>query len=664
MNDRIAILGLGYVGLPLATEFAKKFKVLGYDSDPKRVNELNLLIDKTKQVDPSKLKNSLKRKLVLSSNENMLKDFNVYISTVPTPVSAKKKPDLTYLISVSKTIGKYLKKGDLVIYESTVYPGCTEEECIPVLEKSSGLTFNKDFFCGYSPERINPNDKKHTIKNIVKITSGSNKKTALFVDNLYKKIIKSGTHCTSSIKIAEAAKVIENSQRDINIAFVNELAKICSLLKIDTLDVLEAASSKWNFLNFKPGLVGGHCIGVDPYYLTYKAQSVGYHPEIILAGRRLNDGMGAYISVQLVKAMLKKLIHVQDSRVLVMGLTFKEDCPDHRIINCAFKLHEENLDKQLVLVSKDTNMRLKARSLGLLAEDYTTDAIEDVSHIYPGSRLIEDVSSAEIDMIYDADGVDFNDLKSIKKPIPNENYILRNGQKSVLAYFDPFEKKITQINNLNAYGITPRNAEQSFALNMLLDERIQLVTLSGKAGTGKTLLALACALEKRKRFRKIFLARPIVPLSNKDLGFLPGDIHSKLDPYMQPLFDNLSVIRHQFKSNEKRAQRINEMLEEEKLLITPLAYIRGRSLQKSFFIVDEAQNLTPHEIKTIITRAGEGTKVVFTGDIHQIDHPYLDKKSNGLTYLISRMKGQNVFAHITLEKGERSDLAELASNLL
>jgi len=344
--------------------------------------------------------------------------------------------------------------------------------------------------------------------------------------------------------------------------------------------------------------------------------------------------------------------------------TFKEDCPDHRIINCAFKLHEENLDKQLVLVSKDTNMRLKARSLGLLAEDYTTDAIEDVSHIYPGSRLIEDVSSAEIDMIYDADGVDLDNLKSIKKPIPNENYILRNGHKSVIAHFDPFEKKVTQINNLNAYGITPRNAEQSFALNMLLDDRIHLITLSGKAGTGKTLLALACALERRKRFRKIFLARPIVPLSNRDLGFLPGDIHSKLDPYMQPLFDNLSVIRHQFKSNEKRAQRINEMLEEEKLLITPLAYIRGRSLQKSFFIVDEAQNLTPHEIKTIITRAGEGTKVVFTGDIHQIDHPYLDKKSNGLTYLISRMKGQNVFAHITLEKGERSDLAELASNLL
>ena len=344
--------------------------------------------------------------------------------------------------------------------------------------------------------------------------------------------------------------------------------------------------------------------------------------------------------------------------------TFKDDCPDHRIINCAFKLHEENPDRLLVLVSKDTNMRLKARSLGLLAEDYTSDAIEDISEIYSGNRLIEDVSSSEIDMVYESNGIETVHLKSIEEPRPNENFILRNGQKSVLTYYDPFEKKIVQINKLKAYGISPRNAEQSFALNILLDNRIQLITLSGKAGTGKTLLALASALEKRKDFRKIFLARPIVPLSNRDLGFLPGDIQSKLDPYMQPLFDNLSVIRHQFKHNDKRGLRINEMLEQEKLLITPLAYIRGRSLQKSFFIVDEAQNLTPHEVKTVITRAGEGTKIIFTGDIHQIDHPYLDKKSNGLTYLISRMTGQDVFAHITLEKGERSNLAELASNLL
>jgi PhoH-like ATPase len=309
-------------------------------------------------------------------------------------------------------------------------------------------------------------------------------------------------------------------------------------------------------------------------------------------------------------------------------------------------------------------MRLKARSLGINAEDYSTDAVDDVSQIYTGNRLVEDVSSEQIDLIYKSHSVDIEDLDAVINPHANENFILRNGQKSVLAAFDPFEEKIVQINKPIAYGIAPRNAEQSFALNMLMDNRIQLVTLSGKSGTGKTLLALAAALERRTDFQQIFLARPIVPLSNKDLGFLPGDIQSKLDPYMQPLFDNLAVIRHQFKHNDKRTGKINEMLEQDKLLITPLAYIRGRSLQKTFFIVDEAQNLTPHEVKTVITRAGEGTKVVFTGDIHQIDHPYLDKRSNGLTYLISRMKGQDVFAHITLEKGERSELAELASNLL
>ena len=344
--------------------------------------------------------------------------------------------------------------------------------------------------------------------------------------------------------------------------------------------------------------------------------------------------------------------------------TFNEDCPDNRIINCAYKLHHENSGQDVILVSKDTNMRLKARSLGINAEDYSTDAVENVSQIYTGNRLVEDVSSEQIDLIYKSHSVDIEDLDAVIDPQANENFILRNGQKSILAAFDPFDEKIVQINNPIAYGIKPRNAEQSFALNMLMDNRIQLVTLSGKSGTGKTLLALAAALERRTDFRQIFLARPIVPLSNKDLGFLPGDIQSKLDPYMQPLFDNLAVIRHQFKHKDKRTGKINEMLEQDKLLITPLAYIRGRSLQKAFFIVDEAQNLTPHEVKTVITRAGEGTKVVFTGDIHQIDHPYLDKRSNGLTYLISRMKGQDVFAHITLEKGERSELAELASNLL
>ena len=344
--------------------------------------------------------------------------------------------------------------------------------------------------------------------------------------------------------------------------------------------------------------------------------------------------------------------------------SFQDDCPDHRIINCAYKLHIDNPDREIILVTKDTNMRLKSRSLGLSAEDYSRDSIEDVRQVYTGSRLIEDVDSKEIDVLYASYGVDGGEIKCVIDPMANENFILRNGQKSILATFDPFDNKVVRVDKPTAYGIKPRNAEQSFALHMLMDNRIQLVSLSGKAGTGKTLLALAAALELRSEYRQIFLARPIVPLSNRDLGFLPGDIQSKLDPYMQPLFDNLSVIRHQFKSNDKRSIKINELLEQNKLLITPLTYIRGRSLQKAFFIVDEAQNLTPHEVKTVITRAGEGTKVIFTGDIHQIDHPYLDKRSNGLTYLISRMKGQDVFAHITLEKGERSELAELASNLL
>jgi len=344
--------------------------------------------------------------------------------------------------------------------------------------------------------------------------------------------------------------------------------------------------------------------------------------------------------------------------------SFQDDCPDHRIINCAYKLHIDNPDREIILVTKDTNMRLKSRSLGLSAEDYSRDSIDDVSQVYTGSRLIEDVDSKEIDVLYASYGVDGGEINCVTEPMANENFILRNGQKSILARFDPFDNKVVRVDMPTAYGIKPRNAEQSFAIHMLMDNRIQLVSLSGKAGTGKTLLALAAALELRSEYRQIFLARPIVPLSNRDLGFLPGDIQSKLDPYMQPLFDNLSVIRHQFKSNDKRSIKINELLEQNKLLITPLAYIRGRSLQKAFFIVDEAQNLTPHEVKTVITRAGEGTKVIFTGDIHQIDHPYLDKRSNGLTYLISRMKGQDVFAHITLEKGERSELAELASNLL
>ena len=343
---------------------------------------------------------------------------------------------------------------------------------------------------------------------------------------------------------------------------------------------------------------------------------------------------------------------------------FNEDCADNRIINCAYKIQNENPDRTVVIVSKDTNMRLKSRSLSLIAEDYTTDAVKIFNNVYDPASFIEGVSNSEIELIENNGGVKVNQLDSIKRPLPNENFILRNGGKSILVTFDSYKDKIVQLGTQNAYGIIPRNAEQSFALNVLMNDRIQLVTLTGKAGTGKTLLALASALEKRKTYKQIFLARPIVPLSNRDLGFLPGDIDSKLTPYMQPLFDNLAVIKHQFKKSDKRIHKIKELLEEQKLLITPLAYIRGRSLQKSYFIVDEAQNLTPHEVKTIITRAGEGTKIVFTGDINQIDQPYLDKKSNGVSYLINRMEKQKIFSHINLRKGERSKLAELASDLL
>ena len=343
---------------------------------------------------------------------------------------------------------------------------------------------------------------------------------------------------------------------------------------------------------------------------------------------------------------------------------FQEDCPDHRILNCAYKLSNNNSERETILISKDTNMRLKARSLGITAEDYTTDKIMDLDSVYTGSRLVEDAPGAAIETLINTGQIDLTAFPSITKPKANENFIIRNGTKSALATYNAIEDKILRVEKMPAYGILPRNAEQSFALHMVTDNKVQLVTLSGKAGTGKTLIALAGALKCGSDYRKIYLARPIVPLSNRDLGFLPGDIQSKMDPYMQPLFDNLSVIRHQFRAKDKRVKKINQMLEDEKLLITPLAYIRGRSLQRSFFIVDEAQNLTPHEVKTIITRAGDGTKIVFTGDIQQIDHPYLDKRSNGLTYLISRMKDQDMYAHITLEKGERSQLADLASELL
>ena len=333
---KIAVIGLGYVGLPLARLFATKYPVVGFDINQSRVRELNSGTDSTLEVADDLLrevlidKDSATAGLYCSTNIDDIKDCNYYIVTVPTPVDKNNRPDLTPLYKSSETVGKVLKKGDIVIYESTVYPGVTEEECIPVLERVSGLRFNEDFFAGYSPERINPGDKEHTVEKILKVTAGSTPEIGKKVDELYKSVITAGTHLAPTIKVAEAAKVIENSQRDINIAFVNELSKIFNCMDIDTHAVLEAAGTKWNFLPFKPGLVGGHCIGVDPYYLAQKAQEVGYHPEIILAGRRLNDSMGEYVASQVVKLMIKKGVVVNGAEVLMLGITFKENCPDVR----------------------------------------------------------------------------------------------------------------------------------------------------------------------------------------------------------------------------------------------------------------------------------------------------------------------------------------------
>jgi PhoH-like ATPase len=341
------------------------------------------------------------------------------------------------------------------------------------------------------------------------------------------------------------------------------------------------------------------------------------------------------------------------------------DSPDHRILNTALTLQKREHHRPVILVSKDTNLRLKAKSLGMPAQDYTSDKIESYEKLYTGKRIIADAPPETISRFYENGGrVPLDEAPCVASPLPNENFILRSGNKSVLASYRATERELVRVEKMTTYGISPRNAEQSFALKALTNDDIKLVTLVGAAGTGKTILALAAALECRQRYRQILLARPVVPLGNRDLGYLPGDIGAKLDPYMQPLYDNLAVIRNQFSDNDPAAQRINDMRANEKLLITPLAYIRGRSLQRIFFIIDEAQNLTPHEVKTIITRAGEGTKIVFTGDIRQIDQPYLDTLSNGLSYLIHRMKGQPIFAHVTLEKGERSALADLGSELL
>ena len=370
-------------------------------------------------------------------------------------------------------------------------------------------------------------------------------------------------------------------------------------------------------------------------------------------GVSLGEGMG-HVQVVLETAPSERL-----------RAAFLSDSPDHRILATALWLREQRPDRMVILVSKDTNLRLKAKSFGLVAQDYTSDKVERVDRLYTGKRTVENMPSELIGQFYVNGGVvPMAEVPWVENPLPNENFVLRNGSKSVLATYRAGQQAFARVEKMPAYGVVPRNAEQSFALDLLTNDDVKLVTLAGKAGTGKTLLALAAALHARSRYRQILLARPVVALSNRDLGYLPGDISAKLDPYMQPLFDNLTVIRHLYKESDPNGQRIQDMLDGGKLVITPLSYIRGRTLQHVFFIVDEAQNLTPHEIKTIITRAGEGTKIVFTGDIHQIDQPYLDDSSNGLSYLISRLMGHEIYAHITLVKGERSALADLASDLL
>jgi len=356
-------------------------------------------------------------------------------------------------------------------------------------------------------------------------------------------------------------------------------------------------------------------------------------------------------------------VEMKERSALNANDIFGEKKDDHRILNTALYLQDENKDKKVVLVSKDVNLRLKAKALNLSAEDYRFGKVKNLDELYTGKTVVTGISHETIDRFYQ-DGFCLPEDVGLVDAIPNHYYILRNGKDSVMAYYNSFDGRLEKVEKRLAYGIKPRNAEQTFALHAVMSERIKLVTIQGTAGTGKTLLALAGALEQKKLFKQLYVARPIVPLSNKDIGFLPGDIKSKLNPYMEPLWDNLKFIQNQFSESDKDFQKINEMVQQEKLNITPLAYIRGRSFSNICFIVDEAQNLTPHEVKTIITRAGEGTKIIFTGDVRQIDTPYLDAQSNGLSYIIDRLKGQPLFAHITLEKGERSELANIANELL
>lgn len=415
-KDKIAIIGLGYVGLPLARLFATKYAVVGFDINETRIAELQQGKDVTLEVEDDILKAVLKDSsdasngLYCTSNIADIKDCNYYIVTVPTPIDKNKRPDLTPLYKSSETVGKVLKKGDIVIYESTVYPGVTEDECVPILEKVSGLKFNSDFFAGYSPERINPGDKEHTVEKILKVTAGSTPEIGKKVNNLYASVITAGTHLAPTIKVAEAAKVIENSQRDINIAFVNELAKIFNLMDIDTHSVLEAAGTKWNFLPFKPGLVGGHCIGVDPYYLAQKAQEVGYHPEIILAGRRVNDSMGQYVASEVVKMMLKNDLKVNGGKVLMLGITFKENCPDVRntkIVDVIKHLKEYGLDVTIYdpwVNSEEVKHEYNLEASNSVPNDTFDTIVLGVSHAEFLNMNFDDLL-VENGLIYDVKGI-------------------------------------------------------------------------------------------------------------------------------------------------------------------------------------------------------------------------------------------------------------------
>ena len=418
MKEKIALVGLGYVGLPLAVEFGKKREVIGFDINQKRISELNNGVDLTLEITDQELRDAIY--LSYTSNLEDIRDCEIFIVSVPTPIDNYKRPNLTPLEKSSKAIGRILKKNDIVIYESTVYPGATEEFCVPILEKQSGLKFNEDFYCGYSPERINPGDKKHKLANIKKITAGSTPEIANQVDELYKEIIIAGTHKANSIKIAEAAKVIENTQRDVNIALINELSMIFNKLNIDTESVLEAAATKWNFLPFRPGLVGGHCIGVDPYYLTHKAIEVGYNPEMILAGRRLNDSMGMYVADQVLKLMTKKHIHIVDSNILIMGLAFKENCPDFRNtqvvnliegfknLNCHIDVYDPWVNKNeaiheygIELIEKLEKNKYDAIVLAVAHDDFKKLSLEEMKSFGKLNHVLYDVK-----YLFDSDEVD------------------------------------------------------------------------------------------------------------------------------------------------------------------------------------------------------------------------------------------------------------------